>query len=158
MQPLRSVIALLLPALVGTLFGAAPAPAQQVAPALSTEEVHTCLCLEEAMAAQREEMDLRGSILKERENELERIGMDIEVSRAAMNPEDAQAIADLKALIDRQQALRQLLRRDIQPSYQDAVGAFNASASAYNEHCAGKRLYKPQVEKLQGNLQCPALP
>lgn len=158
MQPLRSVIAFLLPALVGTLVGAAPAPAQQVAPALSPEEVHTCLCLEEAMAATRQEMELRGSILKERENELDRIGMDIEVKRAAMNPDDAQAIADLKALIDRQQTLRQLLRRDIQPSYQDSVGAFNATVSTYNEQCAGRRLYKPEVEKLQGNLQCPALP
>jgi hypothetical protein len=154
MRPLRSVIALVLPALVG----AAPALAQQVGPGLTPEGVRTCLCLEEAMATHKAEMELRSGIFRERESELERIGMDIEVKRASMNPDDAQAIADLKVLIERQQTLRQLLRRDIQPSYQDSVASFNAVTSAYNEQCAGRRLDKAEVERLQGNLQCPALP
>ena len=158
MQPLRPVRALLLPVLVCATVGAAPGVAQEVAPALSLEEVRTCMCLEEAMAARQQEMDLRGGIFRERESELERIGMEIEVKRAAMDPDDPQAIADLKALIERQQTLRQLMRRDIQPSYRDSLAAFNAVSAAFNEQCAGRRLYKPQVEKLQGNLQCPALP
>ena len=157
MQPMSSVRAFLLPALAAGLFGIAePAHAQQ--PALSLEEVRNCMCLEQEMSAQREEMDLRGGILAERQNQLDRVGMDIEAKRAAMDPTDEQAIADLKALIDRQQALRDLMRRDIQPSYESAVQAFNAASGAYNEQCAGRRIYRTDVEKLQGNLQCPARP
>lgn len=130
--------------------------AQQVAPALTLEEVRACLCFEQEMAAHQEEMDLRGGILRERENELERVGMEIEVKRAAMDPNDEQAIAELKELINRQQSLRELLRRDLMPSYRAALDAFNAAGAAYNQQCAGRRIYSTDVEKVQANLQCPA--
>lgn len=151
----------LLPALpillIGGIVGlSGTARAQQVAPALSLEEVRECLCLEQAMNAYQEEMDLRGGILRERENELERVGMEIEVKRAAMNPEDEQAIAELKELINRQQSLRDLLRRDLIPSYRAALDAFNEAGATYNRQCAGRRIYSTDVEKVQGNLQCPA--
>jgi hypothetical protein len=159
MQSMSFVRALILPGLAAGLVGiAGSVHAQETAPALSLEEVRNCMCLEQEMTTQRQEMDLRGGILQERENELERVSMDIEVKRAAMNPEDEQAIADLKALIARQEALRELLRRDIKPSHQASVDAFNAASSAYNQQCAGRRIYRTDVEKLQGNLQCPARP
>jgi hypothetical protein len=159
MQPKSFARMLLLATSAGGPFCiAGSTQAQQELPALSLEEVRNCMCLEEEMGAQREEMDLRGGILAERQNELQRVGMDIEAKRAAMDPTDEQAIAELKALIDRQQALRDLMRRDIQPSYDSAVQAFNAASTTYNEQCAGRRIYRTDVEKLQGNLQCPARP
>lgn len=159
MQPMFSVRLLLLPALAAGLFGTAGAAhAQQQEPFLSLEEVGTCMCLEEEIAAERQEIELRAGILEERNNELERIGMDIEVKRAAMDPQDVQAIAELKALIGRQQALRDLIRRDIRPSYEASFEAFNAASAAYNEQCAGRRMYKTDIEKLRPNLQCPQRP
>lgn len=159
MQPTSSVTLFLLPALTAGLFGiAAAAHAQQQEPFLSLEEVRTCMCLQEEMSAHRQEMDLRGGILEERGNELERVGMDIEVKRAAMDPQDEQAIAELKALIERQQALRELMRRDIRPSYEASFDAFNAASAAYNERCAGRRMFSTDIERLQPDLQCPPRP
>lgn len=132
--------------------------AQEIAPPLSLEAVHNCLCLQQQMSSRNAEMELRGGILKEREGELERLGMEIQVKRAAMAPGDQVAIAELKTLIDRQQALRELMRRDIMPSYQDSVRGYNETTAEYNASCAGRRIYQPDIDKLSGSLQCPARP
>lgn len=132
--------------------------AQEIAQPLSLEAVHNCLCLQQQMSSRNAEMELRAGILQEREGELERLGMEIQVKRAAMAPGDQMAIAELKSLIDRQQALRELMRRDIMPSYQDSVRGYNETSAEYNASCAGRRIYQPDIDKLQGNLQCPAQP
>ncbi len=137
---------------------ASVAAAQELTPPLSLEAVHNCLCLEQEMSRRTADMEVRGGILKERESELQRLGMEIEVKRAAMSPGDEVAMAELKMLIDRQQALRDLMRRDIMPSYQDSVRGYNDTIAEYNASCAGRRIYQPDIDKLQGNLQCPARP
>jgi hypothetical protein len=138
--------------------GALPAPAQELEPALTVEELRYCFCLEQELTQKRAELDLRNGILKERENELERLGMQIEALRASMDPADTQAGEELKALIKRQEALRELLRRDIVQSYQDSVRSYNEGLTAYNETCANRRIYKPDVEKAKQNLQCAKQP
>lgn len=140
------------------LAAARVAVAQELTPPLSLEAVHNCLCLKQEMSRRTAEMEVRGGILKERESELQRLGMEIEVKRAAMAPGDEVAIAELKMLIDRQQALRELMRRDIMPSYQDSVRGYNETIAEYNAACAGRRIYQPDIDKLQDNLQCPAQP
>lgn len=151
--------AVLVVALAAGVLAAAPAStAQEVTPPLSLEAVHNCLCLQQEMADRNAEMETRGGILREREGELERLGMEIEVKRAAMVPGDEAAITDLKTLIDRQQSLRELMRRDIAPSYQDSVSGYNEASAEYNATCAGRRIYQPDIDKLQGNLQCPVRP
>lgn len=138
--------------------GASPAAAQELEPALTVEELRYCLCLEQEMAEKRAELDLRHGILKERENELERLGMEIEMTRASMDPADAEAGENLKMLIQRQQSLRELLRRDIVQSYQDSVRRYNEALTAYNDTCANRRIYKPDVEKARQNLECGRQP
>ena len=155
MHRLPLATALILTLSVGLGTGSLPASGQQVAPAVLSEDVATCLCLEREMPDLQSEMQLRQGILREREGELERLGMDIEVKRAAMAPGDEIAMAELKALIERQLALRGLIRRDIVPSYQDSVADFNASVATYNEICGGKRIEQSDIDRLQGNLQCP---
>lgn len=137
------------------LLAAAPASAQEIQPLLPEEDVGYCLCLEQEMAEWKSEMDVRGGIRTEREGELSRLGMDIEVKRASMVPGDEMAMAELKAMIERQQSLRALIRRDINPSYQAAVQGYNAATAEYNERCAGRRFFQPEVDALQGTLQCP---
>lgn len=150
----------LLPAALalGLCAAAVPAGADQIAPALSLDEVRICVCLEQALKSRQAEMELRQGILRERENELERLGMEIQVRRASMNPEDQQAIDELKARIDQQNSLRLLMSRDIVPSYQGSVSAYNRTAAAYNESCANRRIYTPDVDKVKQNLQCPPAP
>ena len=143
---------------LGLCGAAAPAGADQIAPALSLDEVRSCVCLEQALKNRQAEMELRQGILEERENELERIGMEIQVRRTSMNPEDQQAIVDLRAIIERQDSLRLLMSRDIMPSYQGSVSAYNRTVAAYNENCANKRIYTPDVDKVKQNLQCPPAP
>jgi hypothetical protein len=137
------------------LLATAPVSAQEIQPLLPKEDVPYCLCLEQEIAEWQSELDVRGSILNERQSELQRLDMDIEVKRAAMTPGDEMAIADLKAMIERQQSLRALLRRDIMPSYQAAVQGYNAATDEYNARCAGRRFFQPEVDALQGTLQCP---
>jgi len=138
--------------------GALSAAAQGLEPALTVDEVRYCLCLEQEMAAKRAELDLRHGILKERENELERLSMDIEMLRASMDPADAEAAENLKTMIQRQQDLRALLRRDIVESYQNIVRSYNESLTAYNNTCANRRIYTPHVEEAKQNLQCGSQP
>ena len=152
--PLATAVVLTLSAGLGT--GSLPASGQQVAPAVLSEDVATCLCLEREMPDLQSEMQLREGILREREGELERLGMDIEVKRASMAPGDEIAMAELKALIERQLALRGLIRRDIVPSYRDSVADFNAAVATYNDRCGGKRLEQSDIDRLQGSLQCPS--
>lgn len=137
---------------------AMPAAAQQLEPALTVDELRYCLCLEQELENGRAELELRHGILKERENELERLGMDAQTMRASMDPNDAQAAEQLKGLISRQETLRQLLRRDIVPAYQDSVRSYNDALTFYNATCANRRIYKPDVEKAKQNLQCGGLP
>jgi len=137
---------------------ATPAAGQQLEPALTVDELRYCLCLEQELADGRAELDLRHGILKERENELERLGMDAEAMRASMDPDDVQAAERLKGLISRQETLRQLLRRDIVPAYQESVRSYNEALTAYNATCANRRIYKPDVEKAKQNLQCGKQP
>lgn len=135
-------------------FAASGATGQELEPALTVDELRYCLCLEQELDQSRAELDLRHGILQERENELQRLGMDIETARQTMDPNDVQAGENLKVLISRQENLRQLLRRDIIRSYQDAVRAYNEALTSYNSTCANRRIYKPDVEKAKQNLQC----
>jgi hypothetical protein len=137
------------------LYGAAAASAQEIQPLLPEGDVAYCLCLEQEMAEWKSEMDVRGGIRTEREGELSRLGMDIEVKRASMVPGDEMAMTELKAMIERQQALRALIRRDIVPSYQAAVQGYNDATAEYNQRCAGHRFFQPEIDALQGSLQCP---
>lgn len=137
---------------------ATPAAGQQLEPALTVDELRYCLCLEQELSDGRAELDLRYGILKERENELERLGMDAQAMRASMDPDDVQAAEQLKDLIRRQETLRQLLRRDIVPAYQETVRSYNEALTAYNGTCANRRMYKPDVEKAKQNLQCGKQP
>lgn len=152
------VLGMAVPAALAAGLGgfALPAGAQQVVPAVSSEDAATCLCLERALPGLRAEMELRRGIMQEREGELERLGMDIEVKRAAMTPGDDAAMGELKALIARQQSLRALIRRDIVPSYQGSIAELNAAIAIYNERCAGKRIEQADIDRLSGQLQCPA--
>jgi hypothetical protein len=94
-------------ALAAGVLAAIPASvADEVAPPLSLEAVHNCLCLQQEMAYRNEEMELRGGILREREGELQRLGMEIEVKRAAMAPGDEAAIAELKSGVDPDDVMR----------------------------------------------------
>jgi hypothetical protein len=146
-------------AVVVAAFSAAePMNAQELEPALTVDELRYCLCLEQELEDERAELDLRHGILTERENELERLGMEIQMTRASMNPEDVQAGENLKALIGRQETLRQLLRRDIVQSYQDSVRSYNEALTSYNSTCANRRIYTPDVEKAKQNLQCGKQP
>ncbi len=138
------------------LYGSAAASAQEIQPLLPKEDVPYCLCLEREMAEWKSEMDVRGNIRTEREGELSRLGMDIEVKRASMVPGDEMAMTELKAMIERQQSLRALIRRDIMPSYMAAVQGYNDATNEYNERCAGHRFFQPEIDALQGTLQCPA--
>jgi hypothetical protein len=128
---------------------ATPALAQDTA----AERVRHCTCLKLDLDDGRREIDLQGAMIDEREGELQDLTAQIDALRPTINPEDLAAVESFKRLLERQQALRTFLQRELRPVQTARVRKFNEAIEFFNGNCMGA-----VPKTIPANLQCSAFP
>jgi hypothetical protein len=129
--------------------GAAPPALAQSA----SERVRECTCLKLGIEEGRREIDLQGAMIDERQAELDDLLRQIETLRPRINPEDLAAVESFKRLLERQQALRGFLQRELRPAQSARIGSFNEAVAFFNGNCIGA---VPKV--IPADLQCSDFP
>jgi hypothetical protein len=125
------------------------------ASAMSVTEIRACLCMEQAMATDRDDLDLRQDLLNERQQELANVDQQVQEQRANLSPTDTVGQQVLKDLLGQQQSLRTLVQTDLRPAYNSKVSDLNALVANYNAQCVNRQRYAADEKTAQQDLQCP---
>ncbi len=156
-----SALALILCASAWSGISAARADSSQVTqnatsgPALSVAELRDCLCIEQQMSSDRDDMAMRQDLLNERQQELANLDQQVMEQRSNLQQQDTVGQQVLKDLMAQQQSLRTLVQNDLRPAYNTKVDEWNALVAKYNSQCADRPRYTMDVKTAQQNLQCP---
>jgi len=162
--PSTGVLGLTLPAFgLAALVFASPGPAgadalqlaQSTSTALSVTEIRECLCIEQQMGTDRENLDLRQDMLNERQQELANIDQQVQDQRSTVSPDDTIGQQMLKDLLAQQQSLRDLVQNNLRPAYNTGVNELNTLVAKYNSQCVNRQRYTMDVKTAQQDLQCP---
>jgi hypothetical protein len=148
--------------LTGFLLGGIPsvmadslAQSTATGPAMTVPEIRDCLCMEQQMTTDRDDLDLRQDLLNERQQELANIDHQVQEQRASLSPEDTVGQQVLKDLMAQQQTLRTAVQNDLRPAYNTKVHELNAIVGKYNAQCVNRQRYAGDMQTAQQNLQCP---
>jgi hypothetical protein len=124
-------------------------------PALSVTELRDCLCMEQQMSTDRDDMAMRQDLLNERQQELSNLDQQVMEQRNNVQPQDTVGQQVLKDLMSQQQTLRTTVQNELRPAYNTKVDEWNALVARYNTQCADRPRYTMDVKTAQQNLQCP---
>ena len=135
-----------------------PAVAQSSTPPLSVEQIQTCMCQEQYIAASRPGVESRQMMRQEQQGQLDLLEAEIDVMRASMDPNNVTQQEQLKSKIYQANVLRDRIRREFGVEYNAMLREFNAVARSYNENCANHRMIQVDVTAAASTLSCPAVP
>jgi hypothetical protein len=124
-------------------------------PALSVTELRDCLCMEQQMSTERDDLAMRQDLLNERQQELSNLDQQVMQQRSNLQPQDTVGQQVLKDLMAQQQTLRTMVQNDLRPAYNTKVDEWNALVAKYNSQCADRPRYTMDVKTVQQDLQCP---
>jgi hypothetical protein len=124
-------------------------------PALSVEELKTCLCQEPQLEAMRKEIATRRAMLDERQAQLNLLDAQIAERRKTLDPNDVIGQELLKNTMAQAAALRDLIQSDTRLALNQAVSDYNALAASYTETCVNRPRYAYDVEIAKKDLVCP---
>lgn len=152
----RTTRRLALAAALAAIAFAAPvaAQAQSSTPPLSVDEIRFCMCQQQQIDATRPELDALRAMVNERQMSLAQREGDIEAFRVTVSPDDLAAQEQIKRMIYESNQIRDMLRRDLTPSYYALSRVFNETVAVYNEHCANRRMVAIDVNAAKSNLTC----
>lgn len=119
----------------------------------AAERVRHCTCLKLDIDDGRREIDLQGAMVDERQDELDSLTAQLDTLRPTINPEDLAAVESFKRLLERQQALRTFLQRELRPTLSARVTKFNEVVGFFNSNCIGA-----VPKTIPANLQCSDFP
>ncbi|HVJ43107.1 MAG TPA: hypothetical protein VM639_16510 [Dongiaceae bacterium] len=122
---------------------------------LTVTELRDCLCIEQQMSADHDDLALRQDLLNERQQELANIDQQVMEQRSNLSPQDTVGQQVLKDLMAQQQKLRTLVQNDLRPAYNTKVDEWNALVAKYNGQCVDRPRYTMDVKTAQQDLQCP---
>lgn len=124
-------------------------------PALSVEELKTCLCQEPQLESMRKEVATRRAMLDERQAQLNALEAQIADRRKTLDPNDVIGQELLKNTMAQAAGLRDLIQSDTRLSLNQAVSEYNALAAKYTETCVNRPRYAYDVDMAKKNLVCP---
>jgi len=124
-------------------------------PAMTPEEIATCLCQKDALDQQQSNVDVQGGLLQERQQELTNLDAEIKRQASGLSSNDTVGQKLLQDLIAQQMALRNLIQLQIRPAYNQLVNQLRTTIETYNAQCTQRPRYVIDLEKAQQNLQCP---
>ncbi len=136
--------------------GAASAQSSSTSgPALTVEELKTCLCQEPQLEAMRKEVATRRAMLDERQAQLGMLESQIIERRKTLDPNDVIGQELLKNSMAQAAALRDLIQSDTRPALNQSVAEYNNLAASYTEICVNRPRYAYDVDQAKQNLVCP---
>ena len=142
---------------IGVLAATAGAVLAQAPPPAEAERMHACICLKEAMQATRQTMTAKTEALDAVRRELADLDAQLAKTRPTVDPNNPQAVARYKALLERRDAVFQRATGPIVADAQGSVARFNTEVERYNEQC-GNRPYYPALDaQIRANLSCPPI-
>ncbi len=119
-------------------------------------EINACVCLQLASAALAADKDAKSQALAADNQQLTDFDAQLASARSRIDPNNAQAVAGYKALLERRDAAY----RQISPAQSAAAaatGRYNASVGEYNQRCAGRPFNSALVAQIQAHPSCPPL-
>jgi hypothetical protein len=119
-------------------------------------EINACVCLQLASAALAADKDAKSQALAADNQQLADLDAQLASARSRIDPNNAEAVASYKALLERHDAAY----RQISPAQSAAaaaVGRYNASVGEYNQRCAGRPFNSALVAQIQAHPNCPPL-
>ena len=128
---------------------------QSTGTAMTADEIAVCLCQEQAIEQQRAQVDIQGSLLAERQQELNNLDAEIKRQALRLSPTDVVGQQVLQDIIGQQIALRNLIQLRIRPDYSQQVRQLNEGVEAYTAQCTTRPRYVLDVERAEENLSCP---
>lgn len=153
---MRRLPTLFMLALVAAATLAAPPAEAQSGPALTAQEIAVCLCQEQTIAQQQNQVEIQAGLLAERQQEL--ANLDTEIKRKALSTAETDVVGQsvLQSMINQQIALRNLIQLRIRPDYNAQVRALNQTVTEYNAQCTSRPRYTLDVERARALMTCPA--
>lgn len=133
--------------------GTVLAPPSAMAQSVASERIRECTCLKLEIEQSRREIDLQAGMIDERQGELEALTHDIDALRPRINPEDLAAVESFKRMLERQQALRSFLQRELRPIQATRISDFNEAVGFFNSNCIGA-----VPKTIPADLQCSDFP
>lgn len=123
--------------------------------ALTVDEIRGCLCMDQELAAKRNDIQTRRAMLDERNAQLAALSSQIAQRRAGLDPMDTVGQDLLKNYINQENALRDLIQSDTRPALNQSVAEYNALAALYTTECANRPRYKLDADQAAKDLVCP---
>lgn len=128
---------------------------QPAGPAMTTEEIASCLCQKQELDRQQSNVDVQGGLLQERQQELNNLDAQIKQQAARTPSTDLVGQQVLQDLIAQQIALRNLIQLQVRPAYNQQLNQLRQTVETYNAQCTARPRYVIDVEKAEENLVCP---
>jgi len=124
-------------------------------PAMTPEEIASCLCQKQVLDQQQADVDVQNGLLQERQQELANLDAQIKQQATRTPANDTVGQQVLQDMIAQQIALRNLIQLQIRPAYTQQLGQLRQTVETYNVQCTARPRYVLDVEKAQQNLVCP---
>ena len=119
-------------------------------------EINACVCLQLASAALAADKDAKSQALAADNQQLADLDAQLASARSRIDPNNAQAVAGYKALLERRDAAHGQIS-PAQSAAAAAVARYNASVGEYNQRCAGRPFNSELAAQIQAHPNCPPL-
>src|ERR1700751_4439788 len=119
-------------------------------------EINACVCLQLASAALAADKDARSQALAADNQQLADLDAQLASARSRIDPNNAEAVAGYKALLERRDAAHGQIS-PAQSAAAAAVARYNASVGEYNQRCAGRPFNSELAAQIQAHPNCPPL-
>ena len=119
-------------------------------------EINACVCLQAASAALAGDKDAKSQRLAAVNQQLADLDAQLASARSRIDPNNAEAVAGYKALLERRDAAHGQIS-PAQSAAAAAVARYNASVGEYNQRCAGRPFNSELAAQIQAHPNCPPL-
>jgi len=144
---------------MAALLVAAAASAQTAPPPPAGPEaaaIRECLCLKGSMDRASAEMTAKRNGLDQIQDQLKQADAELNRERAALNVNDAQAVAAFRQKLEQRDALFRRSTGEIVADVAAAVQRYNDKVNAHNQSCANRPFDSVLSSQVQATLSCPA--
>jgi DNA-binding FrmR family transcriptional regulator len=124
-------------------------------PAEEIAQARNCLCLEQAVAQARFELDVRNGIFEKARGDLDAIARAVEQRRPTVDVNDPTQVDAFRSLLARADAAREHYERVAVPEQQRAVAGYNGAVERLNAACQGRSFSTYAWEAARRDLVCP---
>jgi hypothetical protein len=121
----------------------------------SPEEVRSCLCKEQSVAALNAQVQAQSKAYDEQRRAFEALDRQVQTSRPQVNVNNPSDVDAFKRLLERRDEASDSLAGAATSDYAAAVQRYNAAVSDYNNSCSGKAFDQDVLAQVKQSLSCP---